>query len=305
MGRLVSLCIVLSVIYVDTSQAETRIEVAPSFSQITFVRTVILKAHDYIPVELPPNVSNDSYSVAVTFQSGAVRVIALDALQLATPGQNVRRGMDRTVTASSVIDFPAVPQPQGWVATFQNITSTSLQISILVRMSGVRGADYTYSYRSLIANMIGDLDRSWVLPNFNVVVRPCGSANAYSNPNIVICTELVADLLRQDAGDAFRFVFTHEMAHTLLALWGLPGYDNEDVADDFAATLCGKFPAEIWAALRWLSTNDSIDEAVQQLINGDRHTVSIQRARNIQAVLANRDDALMRWNRLLAPFRRH
>jgi hypothetical protein len=85
----------------------------------------------------------------------------------------------------------------------------------------------------------------------------------------------------------------------------LPGYDNEDVADEFAAMfLAQSAPKAIDQCINWLESKDSVAEAVLQLMRGDRHAISIQRARNMKKAAERSSELKKRWNRLLSPYTR-
>jgi hypothetical protein len=143
----------------------------------------------------------------------------------------------------------------------------------------------------------------FIFPSFRVEIRHCGAENAFSNPNITICTELGESLSDQGLDQAIAFVFFHELGHTLLRLWGLPSWDNEDVADEFA-TVCiilSKQQEIALQAARWWASQTSEQEALAKLWVDDRHAVSPQRARNIIHWLSQQDDLLQRWMRLLVP----
>ncbi len=98
---------------------------------------------------------------------------------------------------------------------------------------------------------------------------------------------------------ALRSIVLHEVAHTLLNMWGLPGYENEELADEFAAVRQQRDPDGLADFVQWLGQQDSTSEALEQLINGDRHPISIQRTRNIKAAAENQQ-LLERWERLLS-----
>lgn len=156
--------------------------------------------------------------------------------------------------------------------------------------------------RNLTKSFSG-VGKLFVFPNFQVHFKHCGIVNAFSNPNITICTELVETLADQHLDQAVGFVFFHELGHSMMRLWGLPLSDNEDVADEFA-TICmilGKQQQPALEAAQWWATQTSQQEAMSKLWHDDRHTVSPQRARNVIHWLNQPDDLLQRWMRLLTP----
>src|SRR5262249_46746932 len=138
---------------------------------------------------------------------------------------------------------------------------------------------------------------------FNIAIRHCGVENAFSNPNITLCAELIQSLGKQRLDSALAFVFLHELGHTLLRGWGLPMWDNEDAADEFATVLMkmGHQDAAALQAAQWWATQTNAQEALSKLWVDDRHTVSPQRARNIIHWLNDTDQLLDRWKRVFVP----
>ena len=78
------------------------------------------------------------------------------------------------------------------------------------------------------------LKRVFIFPDFQTSVVHCGVVNAFSNPNITMCVELLEELQARGMTDTVNFVYLHELGHTLMREWGLPLWDNEDAADEFA-----------------------------------------------------------------------
>jgi hypothetical protein len=143
----------------------------------------------------------------------------------------------------------------------------------------------------------------FMFPSFRIQLRHCGLVNAFSNPNITICTELVEVLADQHLEQAIAFVLFHELGHSMMRLWGLPLSDNEDVADEFATVcmiLAKQRPIALQAA-QWWEAQTSQQEALSKMWMDDRHTISPQRARNISHWLNQPDDLLQRWMRLMIP----
>lgn len=138
---------------------------------------------------------------------------------------------------------------------------------------------------------------------FNIHVRYCGFANAYSDPNIHMCRELQDSLIRQGVSSAWTFIFFHELGHSLVRLWGIPGHGNEDIADEFAAytLLSANQEKTLKSAALWFLRNSSRQEALYKLANYDRHTLKAQRARNVLIWIKQKNDLIRRWNRLLVP----
>ena len=147
------------------------------------------------------------------------------------------------------------------------------------------------------------LKKLFVFPDFDITFRSCGAVNSFSNPNITICSELFDETQQKQIPGVELWIFSHEVAHSLLNLWRYPDFDNEDSADQFATVLLmllGRDDAALQAA-QWWAGQDSKSEANQKLISDDPHSLSVQRARNILKWLNRKDDLEQRWLRLLVP----
>jgi hypothetical protein len=155
----------------------------------------------------------------------------------------------------------------------------------------------------LLEQFYGMLKARYIFPDFRISVRHCGMENAFSNPNITICEELIEKLAEQRLGDGISFVLFHELGHTLLKQWGLPSWDNEDVADEFATVsmIMAHQQGAASAAAKFWASSGSRQEAISKLYVDDRHTVSPQRARNILHWLSQQDDLVQRWQKLMIP----
>lgn len=143
----------------------------------------------------------------------------------------------------------------------------------------------------------------FMFKDFRISVQHCGTSNAWSSPDITLCRELDSDLHQQGLSGAMFFVFMHELGHTLLKLWDYPLWDNEDVADEFATVMTILVEQQSLAkqAAQWWATSGSRSEALSKLYVNDRHTISPQRARNIDGWLANSDDLVRRWQKIFVP----
>lgn len=159
--------------------------------------------------------------------------------------------------------------------------------------------------KSTLENMYGSLKQNLVFPDFNINVRPCGQANAFSSlarGDIVLCTEMISRLANKPG--ALLGVLGHELGHTLLNLWGLPDAGNEDIADEFASIVLlekadGGKAIEEYAA--YFDRGNAEKEAEFIHRTGDRHSLSIQRIRNIREHATHANALFLRWNKQLYP----
>ena len=210
--------------------------------------------------------------------------------------------LEREFTESTVTIFPRSSVDLSFALI--NNGSHTTDVSATVTMVGGYLAETVAEYRQMLDVPLKALDADYVLPEINVSVKPCGTSNASSaRTAVVICSELLAELRSRHLEGALRSIVLHEVAHTLLNMWGLPGYENEELADEFAAVRQRRDPDGLAAFVQWLNQQDSTSEALEQLINGDRHPISIQRTRNIKAASGN-PQLLERWERLLSPHAR-
>lgn len=148
------------------------------------------------------------------------------------------------------------------------------------------------------------------IQDFNISVKPCGMVNAFSNSingDITICTEIIGKSILKDSGDAFAGVFLHELGHTVLNLWGLPNWNNERTADEFAAVMLilgnrGRVDnIRGWAD----SFNPDLKYAGRQAeviaITDSPHPLDIQRIRFLEEIADNPLETVKRWNQILYP----
>jgi len=158
--------------------------------------------------------------------------------------------------------------------------------------------------RQTLEQLYGLLGKAFVFPDFQITVKHCGVVNAFSNPNITLCAELIDELARQNLPGAIAFVLFHELGHTLMRQWGMPFYDNEDDADQFATVfmMMGKQQQlALQAAQWWASQGASNRDAIQKLYIDDRHSLNPQRARNVIRWLNSGQELIPRWQKQLLP----
>lgn len=147
------------------------------------------------------------------------------------------------------------------------------------------------------------LKAAFIFPDFDIHVQSCGQANAFSNPDITMCAELLDEVAQKGVPAAELFVFYHEVGHSLLNLWQYPGHDNEDTADEFATAILMMLDQQdvVLQAAQWWASQDSQAEVGLVLVADDRHSISIQRARNMLNWLNREDEILSRWMNVMIP----
>lgn len=161
--------------------------------------------------------------------------------------------------------------------------------------------------KKIFADLYAELKKNLNFPDFDIYVKPCGEVNAYSESfgtgNVHYCTELISQLSRTNNIGAFTAIFFHEIGHSLLGLWGIPGNNNEDIADEFSTYMLMSSGPSGYAlldrSLEFWMNKDSYAEAMHMLHNGDRHSLSIQRIRNIKENIQRGEEFIGRWNKLI------
>jgi Putative metallopeptidase len=150
------------------------------------------------------------------------------------------------------------------------------------------------------------VDSTFITPAFRIRVGACGQLNAFSLPpsgDITYCSELLARL--GGSVGATYGVFFHELGHTLLGVWGLPGAAEENMADQFAVYMLLQLHGGIGAADDLATYFDKSSNPwieARQIINvGDAHAIGVQRARNIRQILRDPEEFMERWNREVYP----
>jgi Putative metallopeptidase len=287
------------------SSSQVSVEVSQLYSAVHYTKLRTLLPGEIETVLLQAKPYKDSYKAILKVRGASLRLLALDHRDVITRNAKPSILMNQLASGSSLATLPTLPSEEGVDVVLKNETQTPVSLDFVVYRARLLSAADRQWIKDLLEMSVTPLDKVFKLPRFKIKVAPCGSVNAYSDPDVTICTELIADLVERELQMALTPILLHEMAHSLLYLWGLPGHDNEDIADEFAAFILGKDMAESTEAyIKWLESNDSVTEAVIQLVNGDRHTISIQRARNMKAALLKADELELRWAKLLTPFAR-
>lgn len=136
--------------------------------------------------------------------------------------------------------------------------------------------------------------------------KSCGQKNAFSANQggaITLCSELYFDILKRQIPGALDSIIFHELGHSLLNIWGMPNWDNEETVDEFALVMLywGSAQEKALDWIRYFEADNSAAQARYKLTNDDGHPLSVQRIRNIQRILRNPAPVIARWNKFLYP----
>jgi hypothetical protein len=283
--------------------AQISVTISPIFSAIAYTNDISLLEGQEETFELPNPPLKDGYILVTDIKAGSLDIISFDKINVERNEANPRFLLTRTLTGKSLIDIPASTSGRGVIVSLFNESRTPVELRYVVFRVGARSPAVRAQLKKVVELPLIAVSKFYKMPKFNVSVAPCGTVNAFSSPDITLCSELIVDLLEKDLDNALYPILYHELAHSLLRLWRLPGYDNEDLADEFAAAMLARtFPNHIEAFIDYLESRDSTTEAVIQLTQGSRHSLSIQRARNMRWALANIEEIESRWANLLKPY---
>jgi len=218
---------------------------------------------------------------------------------------NFYRGTSGIVRGIGKYDFE-IPQSGVYYVLLDNGTAWLLPRNVTFHLDAIllKGTPASTQLQTALTTMYSQLKRVFVFPDFQTSVRHCGVENAFSNPNITLCVELLEELGAKRMENAVVFVYLHELGHTLMREWGLPLWDNEDAADEFATAvlLMGKQQQlALQAAQWWSSEGATTQDAVAKIYIDDRHSLSPQRARNIIRWVNNSTELVPRWQRVFIP----
>lgn len=305
LGKMIFRTILLLSVSSINISAQVTVEVSSKFSAVSYSNSAQVSSGNEESFELKQTPEKDIYKVFFSIKSSQLQIIAFDKMDMINDNPNPALLLNQTIRDSSSITLPQIQSKAGIVVAFLNKSKTPVNLSYVVFRIGTRSNSVVRQLKSVVESPILNLAKFYKLPKFKVAVTPCGTVNAFSNPDITVCSELISDLVEKDLTNALYPILMHEMAHSLLNLWNLPGYDNEDIADEFSAAILARVsPDSIKDFIKYLETEDSTTEAIIQLTQGSRHTISIQRARNMKSALSRIKQIEMRWDNLLKPYRR-
>jgi hypothetical protein len=177
-----------------------------------------------------------------------------------------------------------------------------VRVAVLAKMP----PDLKQSLQKILNQASEEIQSNFQVKEFDFRIEPCGTKNAFSKNvtgDITICSELFFDLTKRKLPGALQGVIYHELGHTLLNLWGLPGWDSEETVDEFAIVMLywGGVQEKALDWINFYAAKDSGAEAANMLRNDVRHPLSVQRIRNAKRILNDPREVISRWNKLLYP----
>lgn len=312
MPAIKNLLIILLIVLTPLSKAE--IIVSPVMNTAAVEKYYEVAPKSYAVVQLPGKGNlNDSFNITISADNAVYKDITahlvdadnLNLLRQGYPYSGI--GYQKAIAPFVIQGSTGTPGPFYLILDnrFAAFIAKKLRVSVAASMTLDHAAHQGLEKK--FSGMYARIKQKLIFPDFNIRVEPCGQVNAFSesfgNGDVHYCTEMVADVANNQG--AFVFIFLHEIGHSLLGLWGVPGNNNEDLADEFATYILMSDSASGYSLLNnsfaFWQKSDVKSEAMNMITSGDRHSLSIQRIRNTQENMKNSVSFLKRWNQLIYP----
>lgn len=293
------------------SKAEVFVSADMTTNPVSLQITVNAGSYQAIPLPSTGNL-NDYFKITINTHNAVYKDLTafiVDEENLTSFKQGYRyKGIGYTKAQTPFVVQGSINSPEQKYLLIDNTYAALIKkkVSYTIEAKFEASAEQRENTKKLFSKMYAGLRKDLMFPDFNIYTEPCGSANASSETstgNIYFCSEMIDLLAKNNNEKAFLGIFLHEVGHSLLGLWGIPGNNNEDIADEFATySLMSGGPngyAYLDATLQFWQNRNSAAEALNMLQNGDRHSLSIQRMRNIKENMLTGEPFIKKWNRLI------
>ena len=293
------------------SKAEVFVSANMTTNPVSEYTTVNAGSYQAIPLPSTGNL-NDYYKITINTYNAVYKDLTafiVDEENLTSFKQGYKyKGVGFSKAQTPFVLEGSINSPNQKYLLIDNTHATLIKkkVGYTLEAKFEASAEQRENTKKLFSKMYASLKKDLVFPDFDIHVEPCGNANASSETstgNIYFCSEMIDLLIKNNNEKAFLGIFLHEVGHSLLSLWGIPGNNNEDIADEFATySLMSEGPngyAYLDATLQFWQNRNSAVEALNMLQNGDRHSLSIQRMRNIKENMLTGEAFIKKWNRLI------
>lgn len=164
------------------------------------------------------------------------------------------------------------------------------------------------SFSEQLSKIPAELEKLFIFTPFSIYTKSCGTANfTATSEGVTLCIEFIQKLTKnlsskEKTEEVLLFALLHEVCHILLQQWDYPFYDNEEVADEFAAILLIMMNKQesLSSTAEYFLSSPPANEIMAKKLNDDRHPFSMQRARNILRYIKDKD-RVRRWRKFLVP----
>lgn len=292
---------IISIVYCCFAFAEVKIFVDPLYRATESAKNYKINPGDAIPFQLFRNEFEDAYEILYK-KNGYLDIYVASENDINTGASPsiLNKTLSNRVGSQDI----KIPRSErGALLIFKNNTKNVIDAHIRIDRIGNRPNSVRGSIEKFIRVPFSGFDAIYSMPEINVYVKPCGVVNAYSTPDIYICTELIADLVEKDAIGALYPIILHELAHSLMFIWGIGDYKNEDMADEFATALMSiANPDSVNDLIDWFHKMDKKSEVILKATINSRHSLSLKRAENARVMLKNPSEAVKKWGMFLQPY---
>ncbi len=271
--------------------------------------TTVIAAQKTLPIEFSLNAGQSKSAKLQNVHAGSILSLAGEAgcelwIDLKEAGSNQRLFATKMPqTWNTVI---RVDQAGEYMLYFHNRSGEACHFSaeLTVRLD----AELSDKSSASLQKLSTEIQKVFIAEDIQYRLISCETDNSFAKGSTVLLCREHLTKIQQDAASKkiaehlVLFTLMHETSHVLLTQWQYPFNSNEDVVDEFAVVLTKlmKKEAAIESQARYFEQQPVQSEYEHILKNNDRHTLSIQRARNLRN-WAGDETLLARWMPLLIP----
>lgn len=286
--------LVAELCFLNAATSSAKVIVSNDFSEVYYSETIKFESSYGFQWSLYKNpVNNDYYEIVIQPESRNPKY----SVSLIDTKSN-RAVFHKTLNKEW--HYFVKDMPCDYVFKIYNLSNKLESIDVLIFRKGKREAYQNEPLRNLISVYYTAPYMDFRFPSVDVIVKPCGAINAYASDKIILCTEIVNDLYNKKQSEALAFILYHEMGHYILEKLKLPGYDNEDFVDEFAAFLLLNLKQKqiIDSFQKYIAGGDVMDEFISKMYFHDRHSFTFERVRNLNRIMNNGEKTRTKWIRL-------
>ena len=292
---------VATLLFCISCNAQVKITIAPAYRHIFSVGKLTLSPGEVNSIELHNNAFGDHYEFRYA-TTAPIKIFSIKQKDIEDNNPTPNFLLHQTLIGSGIRSIQIPANDQYAAIVIRNDNKRKVDSYIQIDRVGKRPQSIRNNIEGILKITIDALSKTYNLPNIEITVKPCGQVNAFSTPNIVICTELIGDLAEKRTIGAIHPILLHELAHSLMYLWKIGDYSDEDLADEFAMMLMSiSDPDAINDLIEWFNKQDSKSEIALKNTNGGKHSLSKQRAENARKILQDPNKLLWKWGKLMHP----
>lgn len=202
----------------------------------------------------------------------------------------------------------SIPDTDNYFLIFYNRLGKRPRAVTTTIMASRDSPDEINAADNLLSKFERQLHGLFIFDSFPMGVVQCPKSQAFDDgPGVILCAEYVQLLYKslghkQKAQDAMSFSIFHEISRILLTQWNHPGAAQKITADELAAVLMVMFnqKEKLAATIENFAQNPSISKKLQQAIEDDRHPLTLQRAKRMEAWLKD-PRVILKWQKFLVP----